>query len=64
MPGKAQEDGKSVGSGSMESLSEVAACKFCRKWQHVKSARSGSKLSLSLEGKHMRSLSVGWQHIR
>ena len=33
---------KSVGSGSMESLSGVAACKAFWEWQHVKSVGSGS----------------------
>jgi len=47
VPGKAQEDAKSVRSGSMESLSEVAAFKVCREWQHVKSVGSGSIESLS-----------------
>ena len=55
VPGNAQEDVKSVRSGSMQSLLEVAASKVCRKWQHR---------SLSLEGQNLRSLSVGWQHIR
>ena len=81
MPAKAQEDVKSDGSGSMQSLSGVAASKVCWEWQHLKSVGSGSiqslsgvaaskvcrkwqHRSLSLEGQNMRSLSVGWQHIR
>ena len=64
----------------MQSLSGVAACKVCQKWQHVKSVRSGSMESLSevaaykvcWEWQHvksvgsgsMRSLSVEWQHVR
>ena len=42
VPWKAQEDAKSAGSGSIQSLSGVTASKVCQKWQHPKSVGSGS----------------------